>query len=402
MSYEDVQRLVEQRLHAVEEARGSEDPATQKRALDAASDSQGRINAIVAQMVKDREDEEARAKFEAATRANPEAAFREERGRFNCEIGKMARGERTARLELPHPSELRTDYPLTTATNDSTDYAYYNIATKLWNEVVYHENAQSGVLKAGPKIIRTPGDGPLQIPVLSTDAAAAAGTEGSAPANSTYPVFTRPELKAYRVDGYMVVSDEMMRSPDYPFYDVLSEIAARALATQEAIVLARGGGTTEGNGLFPQATAGITAASQTTFTMDELRQLYFKPVAGERANGKFLMSTIAMQTLALMKDGTGNYLWRGATEATLPDTLLGKPCIEEAHADANNAIAATEKHVVFGSVDGFWVRYAGGLVIEPSKEFSFTSWLTVIRFALWMDCGLVRPGSIYRLTQHAG
>ena len=387
-----VEKLLQEKHEAVRAFRAAEAEDVRVRAWDAVDEKSKAIDAIVLDLVRAREEDSARAKQEESQRIDPLVAEREETRAFNSKIKQM--------LKDGHGSiTLRANEEMTTDTSDSQEYAYYNIATKLYDRLVYHRNAQSGVLRANPTIIRTPGDGAFQVPVLLTDATAGKTAEVSA-ATVTYPVFARKQLDSYRIDGYMVATDEMMRSPDYDFSAVIREIAARALATQEAIALARGGGTTEADGLFPTATAGVTAASQTTFTMDELLSLFFTPVEGYRANGTWLFSTPAMIKLATMKNGDGEYLWSPSVIAGEPSTLFGRPVIEEAHADANGAIATTEKHVVFGDIGaGYWIRYAGASEISVSPHPLFTSFSQTIRFATWMDATVVDAAAVYRLTQ---
>jgi HK97 family phage major capsid protein len=392
MESAQVEQLLQNKHEAVRTFRTAEDETTKVRAWEAVDEASKAIDETVLELVRARESDEARAKYETVTHIDPALAEREEERRFNAEMRDMLRNG--------HGSiSLRANEEMTTLTNDSQEYTYYNIATKLYDRLVYHRNSQSGVLRANPTIIRTAGDGAFDVPILLTDAGAAKTAEFVA-ATVTAPVFAKKTLNSWRIDGYMMVTDEMMRSPDYDFAAVINNVAARALATQEAVALARGGGTTEADGLFPTATAGVTFASQSDFTLDELLTLFYTPVEGVRANGTWLFSTPAMIKLATKKDGAGRYLWSPSVIAGEPSTLFGRPIIEEAHADANGTIATTEKHIVFGDINaGYWIRYAGNTDISISPHPLWTSYTQTVRFASWMDATVVEAASIYRGTQ---
>ncbi len=371
---------------------------TRDAAAKAAYESRKALDEAVIALAKAREEDEARAKFEAEHRVDPLVAEHEAREAFRKAILAQLDG-RQGLITVPRP-EFRTDYPLTTDTGDTTDYAFYNIKTQLWNEIEKHENAESAIKRAGVKVIRTPGDQPIDIPVLTTDAVAdtAPGSEVTAPTNAMYPVFGKTTLNSYRVQGFMTVSEEMLRTPDYPFYDVLADVAARALAVQEATFLARGTGSSQPKGLGACGTSAVTAASTSTFTDGELISCYFGPVEGVRQRGEWFLSSYAMIELFKLKDGEGHPLLQPSPAAGLPDTLFGKPLHEEAYL-VGSTISTGEKHVFFGDPAKFWVRYAGGVDIGASRDMRFNEWEVVIRAALWMDCDMPDATGFYYITQ---
>jgi HK97 family phage major capsid protein len=306
------------------------------------------------------------------------------------------------RTELQFPHEKRTDYPLTTA--DTTAYTSYLIPTLIWGDLVRHLNAQSGVLRAGPTIIRTAGNQTINVPILLTDASATAGAESTAATHSTYPVFSYVALKAFREEGLMYVTDEAQGSTEFPILTILNEVAGRALAVKAATDYALGAGSTAPDGLFISVKADcnancVTAASQTTVTADELLQTMFKLHGGYRAVGSWVVSQPMMQVIAGIKDDEGRYLMMASMSEGVSDRLFGRPIFEDAYADANGAIATGEEHVVFGDMSKFWIRYAGNLVIEASREFHFDQWETAIRFALWHDCNVVDVAAFSVITQ---
>lgn len=405
-----LKEAVAERQRAITAFREAQDEEPRKRAWEAAEEQRAIIDAAtidVAERLQKMEDAEARLRSEyVAANAEVDPVWGSEAG-FNKAVRSLMDAPGT-RLDVPtpagikFPSEKRTDYPLTTS--DSTAYGSYTIPTLLWQDLVWHLNAQSAILQAGPTIIRTTGMNTVAVPVMLTDAAATAGTESTAASDSTYPVFSKIEFKAFREEGRMYITEEMKASSDFPMLQILNEVANRALATKCASDYALGAGSTAPDGLFIAAKADCnanfaTAASQTTFTADELLGVMYKLHSGYRAVGSWIVSQPAALVIAGMKDDEGRYLMAPSVVAGQPDRLFGRPIFEEAHADANGAITTGEEHVVFGDISKFWIRYAGGVRIESSRDYHFTEWEDTIRFALWHDCNIVDVAAFAGLTQ---
>jgi len=296
----------------------------------------------------------------------------------------------------PSVVENRTDI---ISTDASSVYSSYLAPATTLARLHWHENAQSGVLKAGPTIIQTPDDNKIYWPKFITDAAASTspGTQGGA-ASVASPVFARAELDSWRIDGFFAVSNEMLRSSIMNFEAVLSEAAARAIATQVATYLAAGSGSNQPQGLGganTTTTAGKTAASQTVFTVDELIELKLSVLPQSRMAGTWLFGTAAYLALNLKKDGEGQYLLRPSANAGEPEMLLGNPVYEEAgYPAATHGLIP----VTFGDVSQFIVRDVGPVVFEASEEFAFTSFETTFRFAKWMDSELLDTAAVKHLV----
>lgn len=410
MTTAELKAAVAERQRAIASFREAQDEEPRRRAWEAAETQRQLIDEAtvdVAARLDAIETAEARARA-VGDAADVDPIWGSKEG-FNRHLRTMCESP-SATLRVPTPAEIRmprygearTDYPFTTSDTDS--YAKYTIPTMLWQDLVWHLNAQSAILAAGPTIIRTPGMGTIDVPILLTDATAAAGTEAAAQSNATYPVFSKVSLKAYREDGFMSISQEMLQSSDFPMYDIMAEVAARALATKAASDYCIGAGSTAPDGLFVAAKADCnanftTAGSQTTFTLDELLAVMYTLHNGYRAVASWIVSQPAMKVIAALKDGEGRYMLYPSVVAGQPDRLFGRPIFEDAHADTSGTIATGEEHVVFGDISKFWIRYAGGIQIDVSKETKFTEWENVVRFALWHDCNIVDVAAFAGLTQ---
>ena len=404
----DLKSAVEERQRAIAAFREMQDPEPKERAWAAAAEEQNKINEATLDLearLQKIEDDTARASA-AYTAANPPVdPVWGSRAGFDAALREMALSP-GSRLKVPFVPEdvlreARGDTPYVLA--GTTTASNYLIPTLLWQDLVYHMNAQSAILRAGPTIIRTPGDGSIDVPVLLTDATATAGAEVTAATNSAYAVFSKVTLKAWREEGFMTLSEEMARSSDFPFMQVMNDVANRALATKAATDYCIGAGSTAPDGLFvaveADCTAGPTAAAVDTFTADELQQTFYTLPQPYRPVASWIVSTPAMKVIAAMKDAEDRYLWYPSLREGEPDRLFGRPIFEDAHADASGTIATGEEHVVVGDMSKFWISYAGGIDIGASRDMRFNEWEIVFRFALWHDCNVIDVQAFTALTQ---
>lgn len=276
----------------------------------------------------------------------------------------------------------------------STVKAGYTYGVNFVDQLIWHENATSGILQAGPTVVNTADGRQMQVPYFLTDAAANLTAERSA-ATVTNPVFAQKVLDSYRVDGYMVATVELLRDSQVAVMQALQETAARALATKVANLLAVGTGSSQPQGLNPAATSGKTAASATTFSADELKDLMMSILPAYRRSASWLFGSAAYALLSKLKDDNGTYLWVPGLLEGMPDRLYGRPCYEEPDFPA---CTTGLKPVGFGDVGKFWVRNIGDVVFERSDEAAFTAFEVYFRFAQFIDSELIDPNAFKVLT----
>ncbi len=276
----------------------------------------------------------------------------------------------------------------------STVYSSYIAPARTQQSLAWHMNAQSGIVKAGPTIVQTPDMTTLYLPKFATDAAATHHNEGEASSESN-PVLGRLDLEGYRYDGYFSVSTEQLRSSIIDVTAMLQEAASRAIATAVAAAYATGSGSNLPQGLAGSATttvAGVTAASATTFTFDNLVTLKHSLLPGWRNNGSWAFGSNALAYLTTLKDGQGQYVWEPRAQAGTPDMLLGFPVFEDA--DVPDITSGTKGAVLFGDFSQFVIRLAGPMVFEASDHWQFEKHLTTMRYACWTDSDLLFTDSI--------
>ncbi len=391
MSTEDLKRLHEEYRKAVEAARNPESDEMAKAAGDDLVAKRAALDAALIEAEQAREDEARIAAEEARERAAAKvagitAAARNTSGLPVDEIRAFVRGERGAvQAVIPFSSpEQRADM----VTSDSTVYAQYTVPQTWADRVVNFQIAGSGVLRAGPTIINTAGGNQINMPILSTDASAAAGTEGSG-ATQTNPVFSTAPLNAYRFDGYFSVSNELLEDTGVDMESLLAEYAGRALAAKINPYFADpdvGTGSSTIAAVQIGSTTGKTAAAYTGVTVDEIKELIYSVLPEYRKSGRAAIVANSAVTLstALARDDNGAYLWQPSLIASEPDRFMGYPWHEDAYMDS---LATGNEPMFFGDLkSAYVVRYAhGGMKFIASKEFAVTSFETTFVWGVWVD-----------------
>lgn len=297
----------------------------------------------------------------------------------------------------PAQMEKRTEYDITTVAENA--YGSYLVPQTWASIIAASEVAMSGVLAAGPRIIRTASGGQMNFPTYSTKIAAAAGTEGTAATQDT-PVFGTVPLNNMRIDGYLVLTKELLRDSGPDVDGFLAEQAGVALGEKMAAYLADIDVGT-GSGSVPAAitvgaTSALTAASQTEVTVNELKELFYDVLPIYRRNGKWIANSALTLALAQKTDDNGQYLWQPSNIAAAPEIFMGKPWIEDAYFDAS---AAGNIPVVFGDVGrAYLVRLVGDIDISFSAEAGFTSFEIYMRYGQWFDAATIDASAVKAIT----
>lgn len=108
------------------------------------------------------------------------------------------------------------------------------------------------------------------------------------------------------------------------------------------------------------AEVGVTAASATAITLDEVRELYFSVDPQFRRNGVWIMNDETAYNLRTKKDTSGYYLWRDND-----DTILSKPVYISPFM---HSLEAGAKPIAFGDFRYFWLLERGYAAILPLFE----------------------------------
>lgn len=202
-------------------------------------------------------------------------------------------------------------------------------------------------------IIRTD-SGERKIPVVASQGTASwVEEEGDIPESDDS--FSQITIGAHKAATMIKVSDELLRDSvfDLPSY-IAGEFARRIGAAEEDAFI-NGDGSHKPMGLLHEtngAGVGVTTASGTAFTTDELIDLVHSVRGVYRPQSVFLMNDTTVRALRKLKDGNGNYLWQPGLREGEPDKLLNHRVLTSAHMPE---IAAGNKVILFGDFKSYWI-----------------------------------------------
>ena len=167
--------------------------------------------------------------------------------------------------------------------------------------------------------------------------------------------FGQTTLSAYKLGTMIKISNELLHDSAF---DLASYIAARfgvAMGNAEERAFFTGDGDKKPLGILDEtggAELGVTAASQTAITFDEIFDLYYSLKSPYRRNAQFVCNETILLQLMKLKDKNDNYLWKPSLDIAKPDTLLGRPIRTSSFMPG---IAKGERVLLFGDMKHYWV-----------------------------------------------
>ena len=114
------------------------------------------------------------------------------------------------------------------------------------------------------------------------------------------------------------VSEELLNDSVFDLPSYIAREFARRIGAAEEEAFFTGNGTGKPLGILAAtggAETGVTAASATAITMDEVIDLYYSLRAPYRRNAVFIMNDSTIKAIRKLKNGNGDYLWQPALTA---------------------------------------------------------------------------------------
>lgn len=258
---------------------------------------------------------------------------------------------------------------------------------------------EANVLRNLCNVINT-SHGDRKIPVVASHGSAAWLDEEGAFTESD-DAFTQVTLSAYKLGTMLKVSDELLNDSyfDLEAY-IAAEFARRIGAAEEEAFLA-GNASSKPTGLLHTtggASLGVTAASATAITMDEVLDLYHSLKSSYRKNATFLVNDATIKAIRKLKDGQGQYLWQPSVQAGTPDTILNRPVISSQFMPT---AAAGEKTILFGDFKYYWIADRQGRTFKRLNELYAANGQVGFLASQRLDGKLILPEAMKVLQQKA-
>ena len=228
---------------------------------------------------------------------------------------------------------------------------------------------EENVIRRLAKVVTTHHE--RKIPVALGHSVAQWTTENSAYTESN-PTFGQKQIDAYKLTDLCRVSVELLKDSTFDIEAYLRQEFARAFGIAEEEAFCIGNGTTQPTGIFTAngGTVGVTAASATAITVDEIISLVHALKAPSRKNAKFLMNDATVALLRKLKDQNGQYLWQPSVQAGTPDRLLGYEIYTSPYVPVAEAGALT---IAFGDFKNYWIGDRAGRTVQRLNELYATN-----------------------------
>jgi HK97 family phage major capsid protein len=172
-------------------------------------------------------------------------------------------------------------------------------------------------------------------------------------------------LSAYKLGVLSLASEELVYDLAFDLGNFIAEDAGRAMGDKEEDAFINGDGATKPHGILTTAPVGVTTASISAITGDELIDLVHALKRSYRKRAVFLMSDDALQLLRKLKDSNGNYIYQESLKEGEPSKLLGRPVYVS---DSMGSISAGTTPILYGDLSYCWIADRQGRFFQELRE----------------------------------
>ena len=258
---------------------------------------------------------------------------------------------------------------------------------------------EENIFRTLAKVITT-ASGDRKIPVVATKGTASwIDEEGAVPESDDS--FGQVSISAYKLGTMLKVSEELLNDSIFNLEAYIAKEFARRIGAKEEEAFFIGDGNGKPTGIFNAtggAQDGITAASATAITLDEIMDLFYALKSPYRRSATFILNDATVKVIRKLKDGNGNYIWQPSITAGTPDTILNRPVKTSAYVPN---IAAGAKTIAFGDFSYYWVADRQGRSFKRLNELYATTGQVGFMATQRVDGKLILPEAIKTLKQKA-
>lgn len=192
----------------------------------------------------------------------------------------------------------------------------------------------------------------------------------SGTSSATYPEenpsFGQVAVTIYKFGAITRASEEMLSEAVVDVWrDILQPDFTNSMAATENYYFTGGTGSSQPQGILAGGSLGVTTASTSAITADEVIDLYHSVDARYRANAAWIMNDATAKVLRQLKDSNDQYLWQPGLREGTPDVLLGRPVFT---CSDMPTIAANAKVIAFGNFSYYYILQREGLFVQRLTE----------------------------------
>ena len=264
---------------------------------------------------------------------------------------------------------MRSKVPMPNVTNAlqiGTDSEGGYLVPDEYERTLVEALEEENIFRQMAKVIKT-SSGDRKIPVVASKGTASwIDEEGAFPESDDS--FGQVSIGAYKLGTLIKVSEELLNDSVFDLQSYISREFARRIGAKEEEAFFTGDGKGKPLGVLAAtggAETGVTAASATAVTADELMDLYYSLKSPYRKKSVWVLNDSTIKAIRKLKDNNGQYLWQPSLTAGVPDMILGRPIKTSAYMPA---MAAGAKTIAFGDFSYYWIADRQGRSFKRLNE----------------------------------
>lgn len=264
---------------------------------------------------------------------------------------------------------MRSKVPMPNVTNAlqiGTDSEGGYLVPDEYERTLVEALEEENIFRQMAKVIQT-SSGDRKIPVVASKGTASwIDEEGAYPESDDS--FGQVSIGAYKLGTMIKVSEELLNDSVFDLQSYISREFARRIGAKEEEAFFTGDGKGKPLGVLAAtggAETGVTAASATAVTADELMDLYYSLKSPYRKKSVWVLNDSTIKAIRKLKDSNGQYLWQPSLTAGTPDTILGRPVKTSAYMPA---LAAGARSIAFGDFSYYWIADRQGRSFKRLNE----------------------------------
>ena len=258
---------------------------------------------------------------------------------------------------------------------------------------------EENIFRRLAKVITT-SSGDKKIPVVASKGSASwVDEEGLIP--DTDDAFGQVSIGAYKLATMIKVSEELLNDSVFNLESYIATEFARRIGTKEEEAFIVGDGSGKPTGIFAATGGGqlgVTTASASAITIDEIMDLFYSLKSPYRNRATFLMNDATVKAVRKLKDGAGQYLWQPSVTAGTPDTILNRPILTSSFVPT---IASAAKTIAFGDFGYYWIADRQGRSFQRLNELFAATGQVGFRATQRVDGKLVLAEAVKYLQMKA-
>ena len=213
--------------------------------------------------------------------------------------------------------------------------------------------------------------------------------------------FGQISLDAHKLHVGIKVTEELLYDNAFNLEGYIIDQFSKALGNAEEDAFLNGTGVNKPTGIFNTTgggEVGVTTASATAITADEIINLVYALKRPYRKSAAFILNDQTLGVIRKLKDGNGAYIWQQSFQAGEPDRLLGYPVYTSAYAPT---VAAGTPAIAFGDFSYYNIGDRGVRSFAELKELFAGNGLVAFLAKERVDGKLVLPEAVKLLKMKA-